>query len=59
MFRDVNGIEIKIGDKIRCLLDGSVEEVFECESGLPGILASKEELYPLSEFDTEEDWEII
>lgn len=31
------------------------------QNGLPGVIASKDgtELYPLTEFDTENEWEII
>lgn len=68
-YYDRNGKEIKDGMTIKNVT-GEVEKVYSCGDGDLGLSASNEdylkvhpeaeiEFYPLSEFDTTNDWEIV
>lgn len=60
---DRSGKQIHAGDTIHCILDNSNEKVYACGEMNLGIKANKGpiayEFYPLSEFDTDNDWEIV
>lgn len=67
-YKDINGNIIKAGDVIMCLLDGKEHLVemngMETDLGINAsnskcLFVSQRQLYPLKNFDTENEWEII